>query len=229
MVGFIGAIIGGFSTYLAQKRIQERAWKKESTQKMVDTIYGPLFREVNKIHESLDASDEPHVEKLEKIRDHHLYFTTDEKLREDVDAVYNRIKRYLGLYDAAKGSAEHIALKEARRNLVDRKADPAIEVRYRLFVGNRFVKIISLPEALLKGKTPKALLEKQTRGFVEARIDVTVGGYGYSDNEAVHKVCENALGRTKKDPIIQGMNKEREILLQEAEKVIEKLKPFIKT
>jgi len=228
-VGFIGAIIGGFSTYLAQKRIQERAWEKESAQKMVDTIYGPLFREINKTHESLEASDEPHVEKLEKIRDHYLYFTIDEKLREDVDAVYNLIKRYLGLYEAAKRSAEHIALEEARRNLVDRKATPDVEVRYQLFVGNHFVNVISLPEALLKSKTPKALLEEQTRGFVQARIDVTVGGYKYPDNEAVHKVCENALERTKKDPIIQGRNRERETLLQEAEKVIEKLKPLIKT
>lgn len=219
LLGFLGSII-----------VQRQSWKRESTLKMVDVIYGPLFREVNRVHESLKSFEKPMAGELEKIMSHYLYFMVDEELRKSLSHFSNRIKRYSTIYEALKGPANEIARKVAEENLEKEKlTDPHdLSIHYRLFVGHKYLAAISLSEALLKGKTPKGILESIKQGLKESRILIDVGGYDYSDLEAVDRVCEKALREIRETPIFQQTKKESKSIIQQSERIIRRIKPFIK-
>lgn len=224
-------LTGSFATYLVQTRLQDRAEKRrikrENFLEMRAVIYGPLFKAMNRIHGVLESSSgELEAEEIEKVMAHYLYFMVDGELRKAIETFYNRIKRYSVIEHATKGVAEKITADTIKENLELQKQMEAT-VRYRLFVGSVLVKLVNLPDAILLGETPKEIIEKESAGLKGASIDITVGGYGHSDIEKVHSVCQMALEKMKKAPMFQEREAERKLLAKQAPKIINYLKAFI--
>jgi len=224
-------LTGSFATYLVQARLQDRIekrrTKRENFLEMRDAIYGPLFKAMNRIHGVLEVSyGELEVEEIEKVMAEYLYFMVGEELRKTIETFYNRFQRYSIIERAAEGIAGKISTDIIRENLgLERQIDTTVS--YRLFVGSAPVKIVDLPLAILLGKTPKEILEKECVGLKGAWIDIVVGGYGYSDTEKVHSVCQMALEKMKKNPMFQEREAERKLLAEQAQKIIDHLKVFI--
>lgn len=224
-------LTGSFATYLVQARLQDRVEKRrvkrENFLEMRDFIYGPLFKAMNRIHGVLESSSgELSVEEIEKLMTHYLYFMVGEKLRKIIETFASRIKRYSIIQGATEGVADKINTDLIRENLkIQRKMDANID--YRLFVGSAPVKIVGLYEAILLGKTPKKIIEKASVGLKGASIDITVGGYAYPDTEKVYSVCQMALEKMKKHPMFKQREAERKLLVNQAQTIIDYLKPFI--
>lgn len=89
------------------------------------------------------------------------------------------------------------------------------------------VKGVNLPQALLQDRTPNEILKEEAVGLKAISINITVGGYSYAAIEDVHKVCEIALQRVRNNPMFQERESERKYLIQEAENIIKRIKPFI--
>ena len=225
-------LTGSFATYLVQARLQDRVEKRrikrENFLEMRDAIYGPLFKAMNRIHGVLESSSgELEVEEIEKVMAHYLYFMVSEELRKIIETFASRIKRYLIIQGATEGVADKITKDLIRENLqIQRQRDASI--LYRLFVGSAPVKTVGLYEAILLGKTPKEIIEKESVGLKGASIDIIVGGYGYSDTEKVHSVCQMALKKMKIDPMFREREAERKLLANQAQTIIDQLKPFIR-
>lgn len=49
----VGAAIGAILTYLVERAVQTRSWKREFANKKIETIYVPLYREVIAIHPAI--------------------------------------------------------------------------------------------------------------------------------------------------------------------------------
>lgn len=223
-----GVIVGSFLTLF----IQKLNWKRQRGIKMAETLYGPLYKEMIKISESLRRFEKPKIERLDELTNDVLYNFADGQLVTKLDPFCSlQIRDYLDLYEAAEERAKIIPTEEAKKNLDANKIRepnrPDMDrflIQYRLFIGdNVFKGIVKLHEALLKNEIPRALLLRKVPDGTPYKIDVSVGGYDYPDESAVDKVCEIALEKVKKDPIIQARNKTREALLTEATAIIETL------
>ena len=231
----IGAIIGGVivfvSSFLVQKWTQERIWRKERTLRAIDTMYGPLLSEMSMISELLKRFDpiSSFPMKWTEIRHHHLYFTIPQKLRGELEAFYDRLEGYRILYEGAKGSIDRV-VRDAMRSILSEEAIAPprdLTINYRVFVVHQFVTMISLRDALLKGKTPRQLLEEKGVDVKGAETTVLVGGYGYPDIETINRLCEVALKKIQEDLLFQEMRNRNSSLLQDVQEIIKKLKNFI--
>lgn len=224
-------LTGSFATYLVQARLQDRVekrrTKREKFVEMKHIIYGPLFKAMNRIYEVLQSSSgELKVEEMEEVMAHYLYFMVSEELRKIIETFASRIKRYLIIQGATEGVADKITKDVIRENLqIQRQRDASI--LYRLFVGSAHVKGVGLYEAILLGKTPKEIIDKESVELKGVSIDTLVGGYAYPDTEKVHSVCQMALEKMKINPMFQEREAERKLLANQAQTIIDYLKPFI--
>lgn len=222
---------GALFTYIVQARLQDRAEKRQVARQnfalMRETIYGPLFGEINQISEDLKSFEISHLEEIDKIMDRHLYFMVALELRKLIEGFCERVRRYTILEGATVGVAEQISLETSRENLERPAASSDFSIVYRLFVGNNLIKMVYLVRALLQDRTPNEILKEEAAGLTAVSINITVGGYSYPSIEDVHKTCKIALQKIRSTPMFQERESERKYLISEAEKIINRLKQFI--
>jgi hypothetical protein len=233
-VGFLQLLFsfltGSFATYFVQSRLQDRAEKRQIARNnfnlMRERIYGPLFNQLNRINEDLKAVRITETGKTQGAKDDHLYFMIPEGIRKSIEKFFSRIENYGLLVGVVEGIAEQIS-REAISQDLHPSAMFSMTLHYKLFVGPKHIQNVELHEALMMDSTPKQILESRAAGLKIFAIDRVVGGYGYSDNDAVDKACEKALQKIRHEDTFQKKETERKSLIQEAETVISSIKPYI--
>lgn len=79
LIGMVGVVVGGIITFLTQKSIQERAWRKERS----DKVYAPLLDQLYEVEANLyKLKKDPSYQILSGIREKHLLHWVKPKLRD---------------------------------------------------------------------------------------------------------------------------------------------------
>jgi len=234
-IGFLQLLFtfltGSLATYVVQARLQDRAEKRrvgrENSALMREVIYGPLFKQMNRIKEDLNSFQTSRFEEVEEIMRSHLYFLVSSEFRKTIESFCERVRRYALLELAVIGAAEQIIIETSKEML--KKQGPATDLNivYRLFVGSNHIDAVNLLQAILKNKTPREIMMEKAVGLKEVTVEITVGGYAYASNEDVHKTCEMALQKLRTNALFEQRESERKYLVSEVEKIIDRLRPFI--
>lgn len=100
--------LGAFLTYFVTVRTQKSAWKQEGELRKVDEIYGPVYFELNKIHQALSQNigasfDNPFMPSgvvevpgvtWESIQSGYKYYLVDPSLRGELDDFISLLSEY---------------------------------------------------------------------------------------------------------------------------------------
>lgn len=224
----IGAAVGSIIGFVGSYLIQKRTWKRQTDLEIVKTVYEPLFQEVvDIIYEVKNLKPLESLENFEEIKGNPLYYDTPENIQDDLSHLAEGLKRYQQLHRGTQGSIVQIIRETMREyGLLGERADPLIH--YKAFFGSYFVAIISLDEALLKGKTPRELLKSEIKDLKNVKIHIIVSGYTAKEPQVVDETCKKALAKAKKEPIIQQFRKQHEVLTQGLNQMIDTICSEIK-
>jgi len=151
----VGAIIGAVPAFFASLILQERMWKKTLKKETVDIVFGPLFAEVNRTMENAEKLDTLNLDEIIKVMRHYRYFLVDGKTRELLRGLVSQVRYYNQLRKACESPANRIAREQVARELQEDTSD----MKYRMFFDDQFIDIVSLEDALIRGKSPRELLE----------------------------------------------------------------------
>lgn len=92
----LGIIIGAGIAYFVQTRTQKRTWKREYSVKIVEEVYGALFRDIRTHIRNLEqkAYSRFGFQSWQEFQEDHRYFMVDEKFRERLDELTKEIDKY---------------------------------------------------------------------------------------------------------------------------------------
>ena len=155
-----GVFLGtGVSVYV-QSRTQRRAWKREVALKNIDTVYAPLYRELNAILSHIDNSQQHFVygsieyPEWTSISSEYYYHIVSETLRKRLDSLYEHIKKYNQLLTHLTSDVSILITQEASAFY---KRSDLREITLGIWTGpstNDFSQI-SITNAILFGKDPR--------------------------------------------------------------------------
>jgi len=228
MSALIGAAIGGSIGFVGSYLIEKRRWKRQTNLETAKTVYEPLFQQtMSFLVDVTHFKPLESLEKLEEIRGNPLYWDIPEKMQVGLSDLADRLKTYHQLHRGTQGSIVQIIRETMREyDLLGERADPLIH--YKAFFGSYFLAIISLDEALLKGKTPRELLASEIKDLRNVKIHITVSGYTAKEPKVVDATCKKALAKARKEPIIQQFRKHHESLIRELNQMIDTIRYEIK-
>lgn len=115
----IGAVLGALLTYLAERGVQTRAWKREYVLRNIDTIYAPLYAEVAAIPSTVKTYWQYptpefaiQVKEWDRIKSSELkLFIQSKDLFDELDTLYNK---RLPQYQAAFGKAYRATMSQIK-------------------------------------------------------------------------------------------------------------------
>lgn len=232
---FVSSFLAGvFTTYVFHHRLQvefeKRKIKREDAITMRDKVYGPIFREMSKILESLELVKRPEWEitrKMEEMRNDYLFYKMSRDLKSKFYTLVDRLDKYDRIYHAT----ETKVLKEIRDAV---KKAHRVDVSVR--VGTVFLSLeidsitvgsITLEQALLQGTRPNDFIRTRKKEWGEnITIEVRIGGQSknISDFESLY---EKVLDKIEGEPLYREEKKQRQSLVEELEMFLDQIKSFI--
>ena len=194
---FVSSFLAGvFTTYVFQHRLQieseKRKIKREDAITMRDKVYGPIFREMSKILESLELVERPEWEitrKMEEMRNDYLFYKMNRDLKSKFYALVDRLDKYATIYQAT----QTMVLKEIREAVKKAHSlDVSVslgQVWLRLEIDDITVDSITLERALLQGIHPNEFIRANEKEWEDMTIEVTIKGQSknISDFESLYK------------------------------------------
>lgn len=227
-------LAGSFTTYVVQRRLQieseRRRIRRENAVLMKHTIYGPIFKDLNEILESVKLVhpwDWAILENLKGMRTHYLFFTVRQNLKSKFSELLDRIEKYHRIYLATEIKLQKIIRKETEKVYHVDVGSDARAIFLRLLIGEITVASITLRQALFQGIDPKDFVrtEKQKWGK-DILIDVSIGGKknNLSDFKSLYKLV---LHEIEKEPLYVEEKKQRARLIDELEAFLEQIKVFV--
>ena len=99
---FLGAIlattIGAGVAYFVQTRTQKRTWKREYSVRIVEEVYGPLFKEMKLLVNALEKKwyRRLNFSKWMQLQGEYYYHMVDEKFATELDNFLERLETYDG-------------------------------------------------------------------------------------------------------------------------------------
>lgn len=96
IVAIVSVLIGAGISYFVQTKTQKKAWQREYSVKIAETVYGALFRDMKNLIRSLENKYYLWIsfEGWRQVQEDHRYFMVDEKFREKLDQFSDRVERY---------------------------------------------------------------------------------------------------------------------------------------
>lgn len=237
--------LGSLLTYLVGLKTQENAWKREANLRKVDDIYGPLYFELNKVHQDISRSSEQSYYRpfdqnqitWESIQASYKYYLIDPPLRKELDDFFALLRRY------HEGNVQRSRVAEEKllphlRNAYGQDVQAA---SYRVAATQPSGMPITLPggtleAAILTGEHPLEFTKKQYTGFTNHQLELSIQRAGSmqplftvkNPNPALQSKFDELIGATiedvKKDPRIVSLKEQRMTLIAQAESLKEKLR-----
>jgi len=92
----VGIVIGAGIAFFIQTRTQKRAWKREYSVKIAETVYGVLFNSLRRIIPSLERKIYYRMSFVGwyNMKEDHRYFMVDKKFRTKLDNFLERAQGY---------------------------------------------------------------------------------------------------------------------------------------
>jgi len=231
----IGAIVGSIITYYTQKRTQERTWKRrikrEDAITMRAKVYGPIFKMMSEILESMEQVKRPDWEitnKLEEMRTQYLFYNMRRDLKNKFYTLVERLDKYETVYSATQ-------------TLVLRKIKEAVKKSHRMdvSVGESQVRLgleilkdaievgsITLEQAILQEIRPSDFIRTKKEVWEDVIIDVRIGGQrkNIGDFESLY---EDVLREIEGELLYRKEKKQRKALVEELEAFLDQIKTFV--
>jgi len=225
-------LTGAFSTYLVQHRLQmeseKRKIRREDAIVMRDNVYGPIFREMSKILESVRSGYlDDFSRDLKKIMVDYLFFTIKQNLKDNLTELLDRVNKYRTIHLATEVLVQDVMRKEISKSWhieIGNAPDGAV---LRLLIGKVMTSAISLKETLFLNITPKDFMRKETEKWgKDVSVEVRAGGMlrNLNDFEFLH---EHLIHEIEKEPLYIEEKKQRVRLVNELEAFLGKIKVFV--
>lgn len=118
MTNLLFVLLGAGITYFVQVRTQKRAWKREYSVKIAETVYGELYKEVKSLQTTLESEGlwQIRFNKWEEFQRDHRYFMVEEKFREKLDSFLAEVNQYnLAIWRLRHETLPEIVNEEALR------------------------------------------------------------------------------------------------------------------
>jgi len=220
----VGAIIGAVPTLVGSFVLQERMWKQTRRKEAIDVVYGPLFAEVNRLQERAVRWDVLDFDEIVKIMEHYRYFLVDGKTRDSVNLIVSLARHYNQLRKACEGPANRIAREQVKRELQEETSD----IKYRMFFEDQFIDIVSLEDAMIRGKTPKELLEERNPAIniKYVQFEALLEGRPV-DIRLADMASETAVNNFKAENIFQRLRLTQLNILDHSDNVINQIRSKI--
>lgn len=232
----LGAIVGSLITYYTQKRTHEKAWKRrikrEDAITMRDKVYGPIFREMSEILESMELGKSPDWEitsRLKEMKTQYLFYNMRRDLKNKFYTLAEKLDKYQTIYSSTQTLVLR-KIKEAVKKFHD--VDVSVSLG-RVRLGLELVKdaiglgSITLEEVILQRTKPSDFIRTKKKEWGEnISIDIRVGGKSkeLSDFKSLH---ENVLSEMEGEPLFREEKKQRQALVKELEIFLDQIKAFI--
>lgn len=232
---FVSSFLAGvFTTYVFQHRLQlefeKRKIKREDAITMRNKVYGPIFREMNMILESVESLERPDWEithKLEEITTHYLFYRMSRDLKSNFYALMDRLDKYERIHYAT----ETMVLKEIRDAIKKaHRVDVGLSVDLvflSLEIEDIGIDKITLEQALLQGIRPNDFIRTKKKEWGEdITIEVRIGrqSKNIGDFESLY---EDVLREIEGEPLYKEENKQRKTLVKELEALLDQIKTFV--
>lgn len=135
VVNLLFLLIGFGITYFVQTRTQKRAWKREYSVKIVETVYGPFYKELKKIIEYLQRRYYTYGANLglwKEFQQDHRYFMVDEDFRTRLDRLCKRLEMYFEAVVRLRSEiVKKIVIEETERFYkIKTNEIPTIQINY---------------------------------------------------------------------------------------------------
>jgi hypothetical protein len=121
IVAMLGVVIGSFITFISQRKIQERAWKKERAEE----IYAPLLDQLRDVEANLcKLTPNPSYPEWQGLRERHLLHWIKPELREKLWKFFDvELHNFnIGLINTINGVRE-LGQKEILQNIKEERRD----------------------------------------------------------------------------------------------------------
>ena len=232
VVNLLFLLIGAGITYFVQTKTQARAWKRENALTMRDKVYGPIFREMNEILESMELGKSPEWEitsRLKEMKTQYLFYNMRRDLKNKFYTLAEKLDKYQTIYSSTQTLVLH-KIREAVEKF--HHIDVGIgmgQVRLRLELLKDAIGLgsITLDEAILQGTNPSDFIRTKKKDWGEdIFIEVRVGGKSkeLSDFESLY---ENVLSEMEGEPLYREEKKQRQVLVEELKMFLNQIKNFI--
>ena len=229
-------LAGSFTTYVVQRRLQieseRRRIQREDAITMRDKVYGPIFREMSEILESMELGKSPDWEitrRLKEMKTQYLFYNMKRDLKNKFYIICEKLEKYQTIYS----STQTLVLRKIREAVEkSHKIDVSVslgQVRLKLELVKDAMLLdsITLEEAILQGTTPSDFIRTKKKDWGEnISIEVRVGGISkeLSDFESLH---EKVSSEMKGEPFYQAERTQRQTLVEELKMFLDQIKNFI--
>jgi len=229
-------LAGSFTTYVVQRRLQmeseRRKIEREDSITMRDKVYGPIFREMNEILESMELGKSPEWEitsRLKEMKTQYLFYNMRRDLKNKFYTLAEKLDKYQTIYSSTQ-TLVLLKIREAVEKFHDLDVSLGMgQVRLRLELLKDAIGLgsITLDEAILQGTNPSDFIRTKKKDWGEdIFIEVRVGGKSkeLSDFESLY---ENVLSEMEGEPLFQEERKQRQALVKELEMFLGQIEEFI--
>jgi len=229
-------LAGSFTTYVVQRRLQmeseRRKIEREDAITMRDKVYGPIFREMSEILESMELGKDPDWEitsRLKEMKTQYLFYNMRRDLKNKFCTIAEKLDKYQTIYSSTQTLVLR-KIKEAVKKFHDMDVSVGLgRVRLELELVKDAIGLgsITLEEVILQGIKPSDFIRTKKKEWGEdISIDIRVGGKSkeLSDFESLHK---NVLSEMEGEPLYRAEKKQRQALVEELEMLLDQIKDFI--
>lgn len=227
-VTLVAVLVGFLASYFLQTKTQKKAWKREYSVKIAETVYGSLFRQVKWIIWSLEKRHYAQVsfEEWGQIQEDHRYFMVDEKFRTRLDEFFERVRNYSrAVYSSLRNTILPKIANEETERVFNVKTDETakLDVKYK----EKHRNISTSPEiieCLISQTHPRdyALRNKSDISNVECFVNIRQrdGKIFHSHDLAkFNEFWQACLKRMREDETYRFIIEENDKLLEEARNV----------
>lgn len=227
----IAVLVGFLASYFLQTKTQKRAWKREYSVKIAETVYGSLFRPIKWIIQSLERGHGGQLIFSEwgQIQEDHRYFMVDEKFRTRLDKFLERVRNH----SDAGYKIENIILpkitNEETMRVFDVETDEHARLQVKYMRGHRpHSGTPSIIRCLISQTHPKDDALSHTADFssVECFVNIKQRNGERFDSDDLTKFnefWESCLKRMKEDETYKFIIEENDKLLTDARDVMKEI------
>ncbi|MCK4477990.1 hypothetical protein KAU88_05640 [Candidatus Bathyarchaeota archaeon] len=203
----IGTLVGLGVSYFVQSRTQKRAWKREYSVKIVEEVYGALFKEFQNVLAELEKKVAHHVHLMEwsEIKRSYKYFMVDKEFRRKIDFFDSRLSTFSDSISRARDFISDFLVEETRKAFGIEGELGFAKLNVVLGRGKRGTarRDIDLVECVLRRKHPKEAALEIWPGYSIQSADVEITGgegqYDRSDLRRFEEYWEKSLERAKRN------------------------------
>lgn len=224
-------LLGAGITYFVQRHTQKRAWKREYSVKIVETVYGALFGDLKRIIRVLEGGGYPELSfgEWKDFQNDHRYIMVDERFRKRLDNFAEKVEKYrFAVYNLKNKVLPKIVNEETKR-VFNVESDRNTELRVKYVEGNdTSTTSLDIIECLLsKNQTPtQYFLRKKPKVLITeyfVRIQKIGKVVDFRDSQKINEFWKSCLDRMFRDNTHNFVILEQQTILSESRKIMEEI------